>query len=567
MLLKRVSFLALMCCFYAASAQTHADGFVAMQLKQWDKAVSIYTALVKADPADQPAQLNLGSAYLSLGDKDKAKAAYDAAFNAKPEGAYAFVANGRNMLLQNNGAEADKQFAKAAKSGKKDVVALRQIAESYLYAPPGVKPNFTRSEELLKAALDVSSKDINTIMTLGYCYKEMPNGGLAAQQYELAESLETKNPFIKFMLAKVYKTAKLPEKAVVLLDKAIALNPKYTLALRYLAELYYFDRKWEKALEAYTNLVNNGDSVIIEDEMQLANCQFVNKKYPDCIKTVEKIMAKDRSKTYLVRLLAYCAYETGDYVKCLSTMQQYFKEAPADKVLWSDYKYLGQSMVKTKGDTLAGIESLKKAIVLDTAAGTETWKLNQDIAKLYYNKRDYCSSLKHHTIYLDSIPKPQATELYDYGIVTYYCKDDSTRFAKAEQIFVRITEMAPKAGIGWLWAAKSAAKLDPDVEAHPELIPEFGKAEKYWIKYIEIAAVDANKNKKDLIIAYQYLAYKYYKVNDTAKAKEYIDKAIPLDPTNQGLLDFKIVIEGGTPATPAVTPATPDKGNGGGGKQ
>ena len=293
---KILLILTVLCTAQFAFAQTHADGLTAMQTENWDKAIEIYTALTKANSTDQTAFLTMGNAWLAKGDKDKAKANFEAAFNAKPEGPLAFIANGRVLLLQNNMAEADKQFAKAAKNGKKDVNALRQIGESYLYTVPGVKPNFTRAEELLKSAVDVGSKDFTAIMTLGYAYKEMPNGGLAAQQYELAEALEPKNPLAKYMLAVVYKAAKLPEKFLAYADKAIAVVPNYTLALRAKAEFYYYGRKWEKATEAYKALVANGADVKIEDEMQLANCLFISKDYKGCSELVERIIKKDGSK-------------------------------------------------------------------------------------------------------------------------------------------------------------------------------------------------------------------------------------------------------------------------------
>jgi predicted Zn-dependent protease len=567
-LLSKVFVLSALMCANAAMAQTHADGLTAMQFKDWDKAVNIYTALTKANPADQMAHLSLGSAWVSKGDNAKAKEAYEAAFNAKPEGALAFIANGRMMLLQNNIAEADKQFAKAAKNGKKDVGALRQIGESYLYANPGVKPNFTRAEELLKNAVDVGSKDIPAIMTLGYCYKEMPNGGLAAQQYELAESLDQKNPLIKFMLAKVYKAAKLPERFVSMAEKTLALNPKYTPALRALSDYYYFDYKgadkWVKALETAQNLVNNATEPIIEDEMVLANCLFINKKYPECSAAVEKIIAKDPTKNYQRRLLAYTSYETGDYAKSLSMLNDYFKNVPADKVLWTDYKYLGEATLKTKGDTAAAIGNLKKAIMMDTSG--QAWVYNKVIGDILYSKKDNCGAAPYYQLYVDSIGvkvedgKAEATDFYKYGLAQYFCKDDTLRYVKAEAIFNKVIERVPKAGLGYLWSAKSAAKQDPDIEAQPELLDQFGKAVKYYEKYIEIASADPVKNKKDLVDAYGYFSYLHLKKGDMVKSKEMVDKILVIDPTNATYLEMKTALEGG--AAPA-TPAPPANGGGG----
>jgi tetratricopeptide (TPR) repeat protein len=564
-LLKKIlSFAFAVLCVQAATSQTHTDAFQAMQLKQWDKAIEIYSGLIKANPADQTALLTMGNAYLAKGDKDKAKMAFDDAFKAKPEGAMAFIANGRTLMLQNNMAEADKQFAKAAKSGKKDVNALRQIAESFLYAPPGTKPNFTRSEELLKAALDVGNKDVTTVMTLGYCYKEMPNGGLAAQQYELAESLEPKNMFIKFMLAKVYKAANLPLRYMQILDKVLELDQTNTMALREKAYYLYYARKWEEALKALEALVSKGKPITSDDEMLLANAYFVNKKYKECQELVEKIIVKDNSKTYLKRLLAYCKYETGDYARAREMMELYFKEAPKDKILFSDYVYLGRSLVKTKGDTLAAIDHLKTGITMDTTR--ESWTLNQEIADLYYGKKDNCSSAKHYGIYFDSIPKPTATDLYKYGVAQYFCKDDTMRYINAEKTFMRVQGIAPKATLGWLWAAKAAAKQDPDIETSPELLPQFGKAEKHYLPYIEIAAADPAKNKKELTDAYLYMGYLYWKRADNTKAKEYLQKILVYDPANTVAPEMIGAIDGVAPAAPAPS-STPAAPNGGGGSR
>jgi tetratricopeptide (TPR) repeat protein len=197
-LLIKLVLLMLISTAYTTSAQ---DATFAMSRKQWEKAIGLYTDLAKTNSTDQMIQLALASAYLANGEKDKSKAACETAFAAKPEGAYAYIAKGRILLLQNKEAEAEVEFAKASKSGRKDINALRTLAESFLYSN---KPNLNRAETLLKAALGANSKDITTLLSLGYCFREMPNNGLAAQQYELVESLDAKNLIANYMLAKLY---------------------------------------------------------------------------------------------------------------------------------------------------------------------------------------------------------------------------------------------------------------------------------------------------------------------------------------------------------------------------
>lgn len=544
-------------CVVAGKAQTHAEALAAMQLENWDKAIKIYAELTKKDPADQPAWLAMGSAYLAKGDKDKAKATFDAAFNAKPDGPYAMIASGRILLLQGKQTEADAIFSKAEKYGKKDVVTKRLIGESFLYTEPGVKPNFARAEDGLKKAVDFSSKDFESIMALAYCYKEMPNGGLAAQNYEFAASLEPKNPLPVYMLAKVYKAAKLDEKFLLYVDKTIALDPKYTPALRAKAEFLYFERQWENALKAAKDLVNNGTEVVIEDEMLLANLLYINKDCVGCSELVDRILKKDGSKNYLRRLKVYCDYDNGKYKEGLDLMKEFFQQVAPEKIMPSDYEYLGRLQIKNGRDTMEALRNMTKAIELDSSK----WPLHEEMGDILYQRKDYCKAVSEYQKNLDSIQEPKAMQFYRLGLCHYFCTDDSLRFEKAEKAFAKVTEMAPDAGIGWTWRAKSMSKLEPDIENHPELLDEFGKAKPFFEQYITIAEADAAnlaKNKRDMISAYEYLASYHFLKKEDDKVKSYLEKLFALDPSNDSGQKIKQFMEGETPV-----PGTPIKNGGG----
>ncbi len=525
-LLKKALFPAAILFAQITFGQSHAAGMEAMQLEDWDKAISVYSGLSKADPADQNAFLSLGNAYLAKGDKEKAMASFKAAYDAKSDAPMAFVANGRILLLQNNSAEADKQFAKAKKYAKKDMTTWRQIGESYFYykEPGAKKPNLTRAEGYLNEALEVNAKDFALQMALGACYKEMSSGGPAAQHYELAEALEPKNPLPKLMLAKVYRIAKVPEKPLGFYNKAIEVAPNYTPALRGKAEyLFFVLHKYDDATKAYKDLVDRGKEVTIEDEMQLANCYYLTKDCKSCSELVEKILQKDPSKNYLRRLQAYCDYENGDYAHGLKILDDYFKIVVPEKVLPSDYDYHARLLLQTQGDTTQAINDFKKVIAMDSSK----WTLYEDIDKLEWASRNYCGALSTYIMYLDSVKSPKATEWYNLGMRHYFCKDDSMHFEKAEKAFAKVTEINPKAAVGWLWAAKSAEKLDPApdlIALHPELANEYGKALGYYEKYAEVAEPEKDKNKKDLLKGYQYMAYCYFVKADAVKFNLVLDK-------------------------------------------
>ena len=555
--LRRILMILLTGAFVEAGiAQTREDGLAAMQLENWDKAIKVYSTLTKNDPVDQESWLLLGSAYLAKGDKDAAKKTFDAAFNAKADGPYAMIASGRILLLQGKQTEADAIFNKAEKYGRKDIVARRLIGESFLYNAPGVKPNFTRAEEQLKEAMDLSSKDFPTLMALAYCYKEMPNGGLAAQHYEYAANIEPKNPLPQFMLAKVYKAAKLNDKFLTYCDKAIALDPKYSPALRSKAEFLYFDRQWEKATQAAKDLVNNGSDVTIEDEMMLANLLYLNHDCKGCSEMVYRILQKDGSKNYLRRLLAYCKSDNGEDAEGLKILEDFFKQVEADKVLGKDYEYLAKMQVKVGRDTAVAIENYRKAIGMDSSR----WPLHEEIGNLLYQQRDFCGAAVEYQKNIDSLAEPSALKFYFLGICHYYCSDDSLHYTKAEKAFERFSDLAPQSASAWSWRAKAMSKLEPDIANHPELLEEFGKAKPYFDRFVEIGEAEPDKYKRDLIIAYEYLASYYFLRNEDANVKIWLDKLVALDPENESAKNIKLYMQGETPTPPPAKGGSKGKG-------
>jgi tetratricopeptide (TPR) repeat protein len=326
------------------------------------------------------------------------------------------------------------------------------------------------------------------------------------------------------MLAKVYRIAKVPEKPLIFYNKAIQVAPNYSPALRGKAEYFFFVKyNYDEAAKAYKELIDNGAEVKIEDEMQLANSYYLTK---NCVATsdlVEKILQKDPSKNYLRRLQAYCDFENGEFARGLKILDDYFKIVPPEKVLTSDYEYHAKLLVQTKGDTMQAISDYRKVIAMDSSK----WRVYEDIDKLEWTRKNYCGALSAYKLYIDSVETPKATDWYNLGMRHYFCKEDSMHFQNAVMAFGKVTEINPQAAVGWLWAAKSALKMDPSpdsIAVHPELANEYGKARVYYEKYTELAELEKDKNKIELLKAYPYLAYCYFVKVEADKFNLVMDK-------------------------------------------
>lgn len=503
-----------------------SDAFqTAMYMEQWQKAVTVQEARANATSTDWLAWLYLSDAYNAANRPMDAQTALQNAAKHSTVATDQYIINGRLALLAGHYDEAVEQFKKAAKSGKKEVAALRLIGESWLYGP---KSEFHRAETQLLAAQHRDSRDFQTLMDLGYCYKMLSDGGKALVQYDLAQALAPDNPLPALMSAMAYKSAKVEPKQLEYLNKALSLDPRYPQALRQKAELFYYQKRdYPAAALVYAQLFEINPKAPIADKMAYVNCLFLTKQYEPTIAWVEKIISEDGSRNYLRRLSAYAHYETNLFAEGKTIMDTYFKQVKSEKIIPQDYEYYAKFLQQERQDSLAAIY-FEKAIELDPAR----WDLYNEIGSIRYKSKDYLGAAEAYEHRLDSLTRRTALDYYQIGLARYMLRD-SANYVLAAAYFAKVSEIVPDKTIGWMMQAKVLSKLEPDVETYPERVGEFGKAKEAFEHFVAIAALQPDKHKKDLISAYEYLSYYYILQKEAAQVRAYQEHLLMLDPTNE----------------------------------
>ena len=115
---------------------------------------------------------------------------------------------------------------------------------------------------------------------------------------------------------------------------------------------------------------------------------------------------------------------------------------------------------------------------------------------------------------------------------SYYLDE---QYLEADSAFTKLSELQPKSTLGYLYAAKARAQYDSTGTA--------GVAVPMYEKFVELALEDPEKNKKELIDAYDYLGqFALHKSTNQkeglAKATEYFQKILKLDPNNERAREF-----------------------------
>lgn len=139
-------------------------------------------------------------------------------------------------------------------------------------------------------------------------------------------------------------------------------------------------------------------------------------------------------------------------------------------------------------------------------------------------------------------------DLYNAGYGYFRAGD----FPASIAVFNKYTDKYPEDAFGYYMIGKANAGIDTT--------GAMGLALPAYQKTVDLAeaAVDKAKVKAQLLGAYKYFIEYYYNVKkDQAKALEYVDKALQIDPTDAQLIQNRDFISKNDPNAPPKRVATP----------
>ncbi len=543
LLVKKIRLsLAFIVLFYALTGYSQTNEIkTAVRLAdadQFDKAKAIFDGLIKQYPNNGSIYYYYGESYLKSYFSDtitnslsEVCAAATELFNkgnqVDPNNPLNMVGLGKVAYYTGdyNGAknyfdQAEAKFPsktnKTSTLSKVDqALVLSEISEGYIISK--VK-NPDISITKLEKALELDTKNPDIYINLGEAYMEKNDGSKAISNYKMAQELDPKSPAAKVNLGKLWVRAKNWNEAINYYKEAIQIDSTFAPGYLELGVLYSRANQSQLSkfyFKKYIDLTDN-----INAKLKYVNVLIDIKDFKEAVIQLEDIYKVDSSRNDLNRGLAYCYFETQNYDKAIIYIEKFFKNSKPEKIIPSDYLYLGRIQSKKGKDSLA-IESFVIAYKLDTA----NHDILTDIAASYSKMKKYDEAAAH---YLKKIAKNKATtsDYYKLGIVYI----QSQKWGKADTTFKYITTNKPDFmnGNAFYYSGIACSQMDPSCDT------TFAKDN--MTKYIEYAKTDSVKNANNLTNAYFYLGSFYVtskKYKDFCEAKYYYEKILFLDPKNQ----------------------------------
>lgn len=528
--------------FTLVNAQDIDQAKKAIDAEQFEKAKTILKSLLQAKPSNGTASFLLGNVYMSQKELDSAKIYYQKGITGSDGAKLNYIGLGQLDLEANNQTAAQSNFDIAIKDAKrKDATVPTYIARAYMNIS---KPDYKNAITILERAKIDSPQNADLLLALGDAYYLENKQNEAYSSYRSAFQIDPTMLRAKMQLGVLLKGAKSYDLAINSFNEVIAINPNYGPVYRELAETYY---KWgrnkpSKAAEYMQLAISNYDKYMsmtdysLASRMRRADFLVLLKNWPELEKEANKMIELDKVNPRIYRYLAYSAFENGNVDVALKSLESFISN-PNSKVIAKDYIYLAEIKFKkaiaADGLTMdqalyaSGLVDLKKALELEPLA---TEDLN-DIGKKLFSKKFYKEAAPIFELGTKNAEdKNYVDDNIYYALSVLYgnskkdVKADPIELKNADAALDKVIVAAPSYQDAFLYKAR----INRLAENEEFIIKNY---ESYLAKLTEKGELANATHKTKIVESYNNLAASYAN-KDKAKAIEYFNKTLAIDPTN-----------------------------------
>lgn len=530
-------------------AQSLQEGINDVYAQRYKSAQATFEKLVAANPNNIDAVYWLGQTFIDADNVQAAKDVYDKALLASANAPLVIVGRGQVDLIENKVSEARQRFEAAITMtrGKKgdDPTILNAVGRAIVntYNDKEKKGDINYAIEKLEAATARDAKNAEIYLNLGNAYRKArpgEGGGKAFENYKKANEVNPNFAAPYYRLAQLFYSQRNWELYEQYLNDAISKDARFAPAYY---DLYYYKlgRQDLPAAEAFAKKYTETSDPDPQNDYLRIQILWAQKKFDEAIAGAKNLIAQagnnTKSRTY--KLIADSYLQKGDANSAKEYIDQYFAKAKSDSVIANDFKLKADIYAKIPGmeDSLLAI--YKQGVEADTVVDNKVELLKKGIE--YFRNAGTADKSKTYlresegdlaSLLVDLKAKPTINEMFDVGRAYYF----GGAYEKSYAAFTKFAEKYPDEVYGWEWKLNNARIID-STKKDSIGVPDA-------LKLVEFSEKDTAKYKKQLISGSSFLVDYYANTaKDGAKAMEYVDKILTVDPTNENWLRVKQQLE------------------------
>jgi len=368
---------------FAPTTDYRDEGLKALEAKQYDQAVSLFTQAVQADPSDYTAHFHLALSLSLLGKSAEALPEYQKTLDLKP-GLYQAELNlGILLLREKRAKDAALHLDAAARAKPKEFRPQWYLAEALLSAgePAQAEPHY-------QAAAEIDSKSAAAQLGLGRSQARQKRLNDAAEHFRKAAELDAGFSDALLELAGLYEQNHQPDDAIAIYQKF----PDRPAAQERLGELLIEAQRYAEAIPYLEKSV--AQSATAANRLALATAYQLNKEPQKALVQLQQAAAAEPASYDLHMRYGRALRDERQFIPAANQFVAAAKLQPDSKHAWNE---------------LAGVLTLAEQYPQALAALDRVRALREEIPGDYYLRAIILDKLQDYKPALESYRQFLAT--------------------------------------------------------------------------------------------------------------------------------------------------------------
>jgi tetratricopeptide (TPR) repeat protein len=525
-----------------AGAQSIQEGLNHLYADRFKSAEQTFQKILATNPNSLEATYWLGQTYLDKDDNEAARQLYDKALAANGNAPLTMVGKGHVLLLDKKFDEARQLFESAltvsrTKKGD-DAGVLNAIGRANVDAKEG---NLTYAVEKLEMALQREPKSADIALNLGNAYRKKDpgqGGGKAYEMYKLSSQLSPNFAYPYVRIAALFETQKQWDLVLENLNKAIQVDPNFSLAYYELFYYYFFAKQdytqAEATLNKYIGTRPNEDKT--EDDYMYSQLCWAKKDWNCAITKAEGVKTSmgARVKPKVFKQLAYSYLGKGDLASARTNIDEFFKRTK-DAPIPADYE-LKANVYQGGGASCEEIYALYlQGAAADTVVQSKIDFMTK-AADFFKTKKCTKQEADMRWAIYNTRKSPNPGGLINIGILF----SQAGELKKADSLFAMYNTAFPDSIYGYYWRGRVNFSLDTTMTVEPYITTLLQSNE----KTLTIAATDKPRYKSMGTNAALVLTGYWNNIRSSRdSAYAYLLKGLEIDSTNAQLKNIKEIFD------------------------
>jgi len=522
----------------SSMAQSHKEGEEYYKADQLANAKELLLRNMNNSATDKAvADYYLGLIALNEGNQTEAAKYFNDGTQANPEFAFNYIGLGSIELKNKNKKGAEELFKQGEKLVKKNAPIQVAIARAYYEADPVAYEK--EINKRLDKARKINMQDADIYLFEGDMKKDAKDFGGAAAKYEMAANYNQNATEAYVKYANLFTMVN-PQFAIDMLNKLLSLNPNSALAQREIANAYYNAGQFAEAAKQYGNYVKNPNH-FKQDEDRYAFLLFYGGDYQKGYDYSTALLQANPNNFTAQRYQFMNAAQIKEMSDKLLPMAEALyashKSKTDNKFAPIDYILIAQEF--NTADRPQEAQAVLEEAIKEDPKNPEFYK---QLAMTFVEQNNLSKASDIYEGFISNSEKPGYNDFIQQATFAFYAGvENKTKDPTAADKYYSIAKEYADKAHQILPDNYKPIKFDGDIamqkasedQVASAAVPFYTEA----IKLLEASENRARYN-NDAKVMYNYMGNYYLDQKDVAKAKEYFNKYLELDPNNEAYRKF-----------------------------